>query len=231
MNPFKNYALVDLTHTLDKNIPTWTGDCGFHSKILVDYPEVARVLEYECIASAGTHIDAPSHFIPHGRNIDQLPLEELCIPICVINMQEELHASAQITREDFENHEREHGKIPKGSIAIGSTGWSRYWKTPEIYRGEGEYPVTPTISPDVGDMLLDRDVAGIGIDTLSPDPYGGDYPLHVQLLGADKFIIENLTNLDKLPPRGSCLIALPLKIADGTESPIRAIALVPNEKQ
>ncbi len=85
----------------------------------------------------------------------------------------------------------------------------------------------PSIQAGVGDLLIKRGVAGIGIDTLSPDPYGGDYPLHVQLLGADKFILENLTNLDKLPKRGASLIALPLKIAEGTESPIRAIALIP----
>lgn len=64
---------------------------------IVDYPEGARVLEYQCIASAGTHMDAPSHFVPTGRNIDELTLEELCVEICVVDMTEELHPSAQIS--------------------------------------------------------------------------------------------------------------------------------------
>jgi len=228
MTVLKDFKLIDLTHTLDKKTPSWTGECGFQSKVLVDYPEVARVLEYKCIASAGTHIDAPSHFIPSGRSIDQLTLEELLIPICVIDMSEKLHPTAQVVFRDFELYEKTHGKIPKGSVVIANTGWSRYWKTPEIYRGKGKYPIAPTLFAEVGDLLIEREVVGIGIDTFSPDPYGGSYPLHVLILGADKFILENLTNLESLPKKDSYLMALPLKIAGGTESPVRAIAFVAN---
>ena len=130
----------------------------------------------------------------------------------------------------FKNFEKIYGQIPVRSVVLGNTGWSRYWKTPEKYRGKEEYPVTPTIHPGVGELLIKRNIAGIGIDTLNPDPFGGEYPLHVQLLGADKFILENLTNLDKLPKKGAYLIALPLKIARGTEIPMRAIALIPTKK-
>ncbi len=113
MELFSKVKLVDLTHTVDENIPTWTGECGFRSSILVDYPEVARVLEYHCIGSAGTHIDAPSHFIPNGRDVDQLTLEELCIEVCVVDMTESLHPAAQISIEDFEHYEKVYGEIPK----------------------------------------------------------------------------------------------------------------------
>jgi kynurenine formamidase len=196
----------------------------------MDYSEGVRVLEYYCLAGGGTHIDAPSHFIPNGRNVDELTLEKLCIEICVVDMTEELHPFAQISLEDFKNFEKVYGKIPKGSVVLGNTGWSRYWKTPEKYRGKSESLAFPSIQPEVGKLLLEREIVGLGIDALSPDPYESEYPLHVQLLGADKFILENLTNLDKLPKKGANLIALPLKVAKGTESPIRAIALVPNKK-
>ncbi|NGX40160.1 MAG: Kynurenine formamidase [Chlamydiae bacterium] len=227
MTALRDFKLVDLTHTLDKEIPTWTRECGFQSEILVDYENGVRVFEYKCFASAGTHIDAPSHFIPNGRDVDQLTLEELCSPICVIDMSEELHPNAQVRLGDFEQYEKTHGKIPKDSVVIAHTGWSRYWKTPEKYWGTEKHPVFPTLSEEVGDLLIDRDVAGIGIDTFSPDPFGSDFPLHMCLLGADKFIVENLTNLEKLPKKGAFLMALPLKIAGGSESPLRAIALVP----
>lgn len=113
---------------------------------------------------------------------------------------------------------------------IGHTGWSRYWNEPEKYRNlndKGEI-LAPTFSRDVGQLLLDRNVIGIGIDTLSPDDYGRGYPIHQMLLSADKYIIENLTNLDKLPKKGAYLIAFPPKILGGTEAPIRAVALIPS---
>lgn len=214
---FSQYSLIDLTHTLHPAIPTWTGECGFKSTIQMDYREGARVLQYECEAGIGTHIDAPLHFIPDGREVDQLTLEELCTEVFVVD----LSSGSQITVRDCMRLEEAHGRISKGSVVVGNTGWSRYWSEPERYRTG-----SPSFHPDVGEFLLERDVAGIGIDTLSPDPYGGEYPLHHQLLGAGKFILENLTNLDQLPKKGALLIALPLKIAGGAESPVRAIALI-----
>jgi kynurenine formamidase len=50
--------------------------------------------------------------------------------------------------------------------------------------------------------------------------------VHKQLLGAGKYILENVTNLEGLPAKGSFILALPLKIKGGTEAPVRLIGLI-----
>jgi kynurenine formamidase len=218
-----HYDLIDLTHTLNADIPTWTGECGFHKKTIQDYPS-PKIMNYSMMAGAGTHIDAPSHFCPGGHAIHEIPLEELYCPIYLISVQTNL-----ITLKDVENHEKQYGKMEPGGILLGSTGWDKHWNNPDKYRSADEQGNTrcPGFTSDIGPFILERKLVGLGIDTLSPDGSDMTFPLHVLLLGNGKYLIENLTNLEKVPPRGAYLVALPLKIEGGAESPIRAIALVP----
>ena len=89
----------------------------------------------------------------------------------------------------------------------------------------------PSFSAKATELLIERNIAGIGIDTLSPDTGAlGMFPAHQIMLSAGKFIIENLTNLKLLPAFGAQIIALPLKIKDGPESPARVIAIVQKYK-
>ena len=223
------FEIIDLTHLLNENIPTWTGECGFHKKIVTDYPE-PRVMSYSFIASAGTHIDSPVHFVPGGRSVDELTLSgDLCVPIHCIDVSDKASMDYLISSEDIERYERSYGRMESGSVLLGYTGWDRFWKDPALYRRAGEDGNIrcPGFAPEVGSIILKRGLVGLGIDTFSPD--GGDmsFPIHKELLGSGKYLIENLTNLGKLPPVGAFLQALPLKIEDAAESPIRAIALVP----
>lgn len=71
---------------------------------------------------------------------------------------------------------------------------------------------------------------GLGIDTLSPDTRDSGFPVHQLVLGAGKYIIENIANAKKLPTTGCCIIALPIKIQHGTESPIRLVGIRSKEK-
>lgn len=224
------YQLIDLTHTLDEKTPTWEGECGFHRKIVLDYDVCARVYEYQCLGGAGTHIDAPSHFFPNGVHIDEICVEDLVAPLCIIDLLGELRPNSQIDIREIETYEKNYGEITAGSFVVAHTGWWRNWGFSGKYRNlneKGEI-IVPTITAEAGKLLLKRQVLGIGIDTLSPDPYWGDYPIHNLFLGAGKYIIENLTNLDHVPKKGAYLLSLPLKIREGTESPIRSIALVPD---
>lgn len=73
---------------------------------------------------------------------------------------------------------------------------------------------------------MEREIKRLGIDTFSPELERG-FPIHCLILGADKYIVENLAHLDRLPPSGATLLILPLKVSKGAEAPVRIIALMP----
>lgn len=202
--PFK---LIDLTHPLEETIPTWDGGCSFHLEERHGDGYCAQ--GFKMAAGIGTHIDAPYHFFRDGKTIDQL--SDGVAPAVLI----EGHTLA-----DLEKFEKAHGPISPGSFVIMKTGWEKYWGQPELYR------LFPTVSKEAAEFLLKRKILGLGVDTLSPDGPGSDFPVHKLLLGAGVVIVENAANLDVLPPRGWFILFLPIKIKGGAEAPMRLIALI-----
>lgn len=224
-----HFSIQDLTHPLCSDAPTWNGSCGFCLDIQQDYDKVFRVQQIKMHAGVGTHMDAPSHRIKGGDSISDIPLEQLIVPICVINVSERAEADYEISTQDIEDYENKHGEIGQNSLVIGFTGWNRFWMNAERYRNEdvnGQMHF-PAFSAQAAERLLKRDIAGIAIDTLSPDCLDKGYPVHRLILGAGKYIIENIADCSLIPPKGSYAIALPLR-TESTESPIRIIALVPH---
>ncbi len=226
LEPFK---IIDLTHPLSSEVPTWNGSCDFCSEIKQDYDKMFRIQQIKMHAGIGTHMDAPSHCIQGGHSIADIPLEQLIVPACVIDVSIKADADYEISFEDIENYERTYGIIPKGSLVIGYTGWSRFWTNPDAYRnidanGQMHFPA---FSSKAAELLLKKDIVGLAIDTLSPDCLDQSFSVHRLILGAGKYIIENIADCSKLPPKGSYVMALPLKVKDGTESPIRIIGLIP----
>jgi kynurenine formamidase len=224
-----HFKIVDLTHPLSPSIPTWNGSCGFCLEIKKDYDRLFRVQQIKMHAGVGTHMDAPSHRIQGGLSIAEIPLEQLIVPACVIDVSERAGADYEISVEDVEKYERVHGIVPKDSLVIGYTGWDRFWSDSAAYRnldGNGQMHF-PAFSAKAAELLLKRNIAGIAIDTLSPDCLDGSFTVHKLVLGAGKYIIENIANCSQIPPKGSDVIALPLRAEDSTESPMRIVALVP----
>ena len=224
------YKSIDLTHTISSDAPTWEGDCGFSHDIMLDYsscmtPVKFRVQKLNMVAGIGTHIDAPAHCIPGGRTIDKLGLDELIVPCVVIDVSRQTHASYLVTLDDIIAFEQSHGDIAAGCLVIIRTGWDQFWDQPEKYRNN---LVFPSVTNEAVQYLLNRGIVGLGIDTLSPDRPDSGYPVHAALLGAGKYIIENVANTSMLPPTGSFVFVLPLKIKEGTEAPVRLIALIPD---
>ena len=223
----EHFKILDLTHPLSSEVPTWNGSCGFCLEIKQDYDKMFRVQQVKMHAGIGTHMDAPSHCIQEGHSIADIPLEQLIVPVCVIDVSKE--ADYEISFEDIENYERTYGIIPKGSLVIGYTGWSRFWNNPDAYRnidanGQMHFPA---FSSKAVELLLKKDIVRIAIDALSPDCLNQSFSVHRLILGASEYIIENIADCSELPPKGSYVIALPLKVKDGTESPIRIVGLIP----
>ncbi len=225
----RSFKLLDLTHVVRPEIPTWTGSCGFSIEIKQDYDKGFRAQQLKMHASAGTHMDAPSHVFKGGLSIAELPFEQFIKPAYVIDVSDRAKADYEISVHDLKEFEKAHGQIAPDSLVIGYTGWSRHWTNPRAYinqdaNGQRHFPA---FSKDAGKFLLDRDIAGLGIDTLSPDCLDMDYPVHRILLRADRYILENIADCSKMPPKGSYVIALPLKGHDCAECPTRIVALVP----
>lgn len=221
------FTIVDLTHTLTPNVCSWNGSCGFRHEIKLDYDGCAnktqfRVQQIKMHSGIGTHMDAPSHCIPGGKSIADLDLTQLIAPSVVIDISAQSHERYSLTIEDVKSFEDQHGKIIPGCFIIVYTGWDKFWHEPAKYRNDHMFP---SVSKEAAELLLDRCIVGLGIDTLSPDRPEDDFPVHQLILSAGKYIVENIANARTMPPVNAYTLALPIKTASGTEAPIRLIGL------
>lgn len=223
----KNFKVIDLTHNIDSSIPGWDGDCGFKMDISLDYkectpPDIFLKYDISTPCGVGTHIDSPSHVIPGGRTIEKIMLNELITECVVIDVSHELEENYIVTPDIILKFEKENGQIKLNSFVVFYTGWDKYWDTPEKYINNH---IFPSVHEDTAKLLISRGISGLGIDTLSADTGLDGFPVHRIILGANKYLVENITNLKELPPVGSKIVILPLKINNGSEAPARVVAL------
>lgn len=220
--------MLDLTQTIDKGIPDWDGSCGFQMRQVMGYLDGACVQELKMPNGIGTHMDAPSHFIEAGQDIASMEVGQLICPGVVIDVSMKADQNYTLNINDIIAIEAQHGAVPEKSIVIIHTGWGRKWDDAIQYRNEDAQGLMcfPKVSLEAAELLLERKVNGIAIDTLSPDWPDSDYPVHHALLGAGKFIIENIRVVDALPTVGFTVVALPIKIKFATEAPCRVVAIV-----
>ena len=222
------YSFIDLTHTLDENIPTWEDGCGFQHHIQLDYAACPSKVKFKIgqlkmPAGIGTHLDAPAQCIPGGMTVDQLAISQLVAPCVVIDVSADAHELYYFSTDDIYRFEKQFFPIPPGTFVMIKTGWERFWQEPGKYRNHYRFPA---VSRDAALMLIEKQVCGLGIDTLSPDRPEDGYPVHQLWLQAGKFIVENAANLNNLPIIGSFIMPVPIKVKQATEAPIRLLALV-----
>ncbi len=229
---FKDCKFIELTQPLSSEAPTWNGSCGFCLEIKQDYDQLFRVQKVSMHAGVGTHMDAPSHRFPGGVSIEDLPLEHFFAPACVLDVSMRADADYAISVEDIQEYESAHGKIPARSLVLGYTGWSRFWKNSDAYRNvdsKGQMHF-PQFSAQAAQLLLEKQVVGIAIDTLSPDCLDSSFPVHRIFLGAGKYIIENMADCREMPRAGGSVIALPLRMEEATECPIRLVGVIHRDR-
>jgi kynurenine formamidase len=232
--------VVDLSHPFDEKTLYWpTSPSSFELKKL-SYGQTPGGWFYAantlCTPEhGGTHLDAPIHFSKDGKTIDQIPVRQLIAPAVVIDVSAKAAADPdyRLTREDVLGWEKQHGSIPAGAIVVLRTGWAKRWPDRKQYLGDdtpGDASKLhfPSYGKESAEYLVnERHVAGLGLDTASID-YGAskDFIVHRIASAAGVPGLENLANLDQLPPVGAWIIALPMKIAGGSGGPLRAVALV-----
>jgi kynurenine formamidase len=234
------YRMVDLTHAYSSKTVFWptsptrfTLDRLAFGKTEGGYFYAANTL---CTPEhGGTHLDAPIHFGEGKRTADQIPLEQLIAPAVVIDVTAQANADRdyRLTADDVAQYEKRHGRIAAGAIVLLRTGWSRHWPNAKAYMGDdtpgdASRLSFPSFGLDAAKLLVEERGAGaLGIDTASID-YGRSTDFTVHRLAAARNVpgLENLTNLDQLPPTGAIVVALPMKIEGGSGGPLRAVALV-----
>lgn len=224
--------VADLSHPMREGMPVWPGGVPFAMTRTADYDQGFRAHRFEMGENTGTHLDAPAHFIPGGRTVDEISAAELVVPAVVIDVREEAAADPdyRLTAERVRAFEARAGKIPQGSLVILHTGWHRRFADPEAYVNMDADGVMhfPGFGADAARLLVRRDVAGIAIDTLSIDPgESADFAAHEAMLGAGKYQIENLADPGPLPATGATAIVGVLPVAGGTQAQARVLALVP----
>lgn len=232
--------LIDLSHSFDETTVYWpTAPERFrlepiaHGETEGGYFYAAYSL---CTPEhGGTHLDAPRHFAAGGATTDTIPLDRLVAPAVVIDISRDAarDRDALLSPAHIEAFEVEHGPIAPGTIVLIRTDWSQRWPDRQQYLGDSTPGDTsnlhfPGIGEPAAELLVAREIAAVGIDTASLDHGPSrEFLAHRTLAAAEIPGFENLHSLAELPARGALVIALPMKIGDGSGGPLRAIAIVP----
>ena len=224
--------VIDLSHPMYPGMPIWPGGVPFTMTRLVDYDAGYRLHKFELGENTGTHMDAPAHFFAGKRPIDGIAPRELVVAAAVIDIQAKVaeNPDYELSAADVTAWEAAHGPVPAGALVIANTGWHKRFADPARYVNMDANQVMhfPGFGEDSAKLLLARNVAGIGIDTLSLDNGPSQsFATHKVMLGAGKYQLENMANLDALPATGATVVIGVLPVHDGTQAQARVLAIVP----
>jgi len=235
---FKTATFTDLTHTFFPGQPKFPAlpdeehshFCRLEDGALFD------IQKYSFVGQWGTHVDPPLHMILGGRSIDQLEVRETLLPLAVVNVADKVAGDPDycIQMEDVERWEAQHGPIPFGSLVAMRTDWSKRWPDPAAMANRDADGVQhfPGWSLEVLRFLLEtRRVAAVGHETTDTD--GGiacsredsDWALEKYILAHDRWQVELLTNLDKVPEAGALVVVGWPKPKGGSGFPARVVAI------
>lgn len=223
----------DLTHTYDDKFPTYFGTPGVEIEQKFKFKDSGfNLFQLNLNEHTGTHMDAPLHFSADGQAVDEIPVSNLVVPLCVVHIHEKAaeNADAEVTPDDLKAWISKHGPIPDNACVAMHSGWSKHVNT-DKFRNVGDDGKTmhfPGFHIEATQMLLEETTAvGMAVDTLSLD-HGpsADFKTHYAWLPQNRWGIENLANLDKVPASGATLVVGAPKHRGGSGGPARIFAMV-----
>ena len=240
--------VVDLTQPLDEHTPViglpevFAQSPGLTVERISAYDDAGPMWYWNTLTlgeHTGTHFDAPVHWVT-GKDLannttDTLDVTKFVAPANVIDMSAEVAKDPNfcLTPEHVHAWEAQHGNITAGSWVLFRTDWSKRTDPEAFINNQADGPHSPGFTPECVRLLAEeRDVLGVGVETVGTDAgqaggFDPPFPAHNIMHGNGKLGLASLTNLDKLPPKGSMLIAAPLKIVNGSGSPLRVLAITP----
>ncbi|KAL7637735.1 UNVERIFIED_CONTAM: hypothetical protein RMT77_011344 [Armadillidium vulgare] len=239
---------LELNHDLGPDTPAFPYDFTSHFDIQFLRAEINKGYwiaqnNYRFADLIGTAVTAPYRYDPNGRKIDEIPFDDLFAEAAVIDVRDKVAKNYlyEVTAEDVDNWVNKYTKFPLKAVVIFNTGWDEgRWPNQTAYYGTDkdlksmEYP---GVSLEAVEALLNYEISqgirivGMGIDTpsLESGPAAEDLFQVIHLVAeADKYIINNLRDVKRLPPIGARLITMPLKVRNGTAAPARVVARLPD---
>ncbi len=224
-------GLVSLTYPVTTTFPAFSDGEEPSRRTHVTIAEDGYYMqEWRLVEHTGTHVDAPGHFVEGGRLATDLTLDEVITPLVVVDIAGEAarNPDVEVTVEHLRAFERRHGRIPRGAAVVMHSGWGARSGSVAAYRGTGRDGGLhfPGFGVGACEWLLEkRTVRSLGVDTLSIDPGRSEaFPVHLTLLGADRYGLENLANVGALPPRGATVVVglVPFERGSGGQARIFA---------
>lgn len=223
MTTYQLDKIVDVSHNLHNDMPVYPGDTPTSlvptAIISKDGMNLSRVI---MSSHAGTHIDAPSHFVLNGITIDQIPPGRFIGEAIVIDVSS-THIGDAVKVDEFTKRTSgdRHPKIKADDIVIFYTGSSELWGNPTV---EKKYTY---LSESLAEELVQRRVRAVGIDSFSVDGFDSTtFPVHKTILRNNLFIIESISSsLREFLGRRILLICPPLKLASLDGAPCRCLAV------
>lgn len=224
--------VIDLTHVMPADFPTFDGPPGIVlERISTLADDGYNMFHWHIVEHTGTHLDAPSHFSAGGASADAIPIEDLVLPVVVIDIAARAaeDPETQLTPEDVRAWIARHGALPDGCCVAMHSGWDAH-VTSDRFRNAGSDGVMrfPGFHPETAALLMEEaSVLGIAVDTLSLDTGSStDFGTHIAWLGSGRWGLECVANLAALPPVGATLVVGAPKIEGVTGGISRVMALV-----
>jgi len=240
---FSSAVFIDLTHVFYPGIPHGEGLRGEKLETLYGYDpgdgsmgSGALIHYYQLVGQWGTHVDAPAHFIKGKRYLDEIPPNEMLLPLVILDIHKKVEKNPdyQVSLADVRAWEGRHGPIPEKSFVALRTDWSKRWPDQKkmLNMDKDNISHTPGWSRAVLDYLLQqRHITAIGHETMDTDrgidASAMNFALESYFLRHNKYQIEMMTNLDKLPESGALIMASWPKPRHGSGFPARVIAILP----
>ncbi len=225
-------SVEDMTHELHEQFPTYFGAQQlFMDQKFKFEKDHFNLFEMRVNEHTGTHMDAPLHFSKDGQSVAEIPVDNLVVPLCVIDIKARAaeKADAQVTPDDIKAWISKNGPIPAKACVAMNSGWDKHVNSDKFRNADAEKKMHfPGFHIEATKMLVeDGNAVGMAVDTLSLD-YGmsGDFATHYAWLPTNRWGIENLANLDKVPAKGATLVVGAPKHRGGTGGPARIFAMV-----
>jgi kynurenine formamidase len=232
--PFGFSGVVYLSHVNTLDMPIFPGDPKFRLRTLFTVEKDGFRLNLMSIGEhSGTHWGSPCHFNLGERCAEDMAPEDFFHPAVVVDArrQSEANADYALTVADLQAFERDHGRIPDNAIVVMWTGWQERWSDPEEYANADKRGLLhfPGISVEATQWLIEnRELGGLGIDTLGVDPgIDEEFKTNTLLLRGHRIHLENMAGLEQMPPKGGWIVVGGVRNEGGSGSPATVFGLVP----